>query len=204
MSSFDPQKHDRRSIRLKGYDYAQVGAYFVTMVTQGRACLFGDVANGETPKGGAVALNDLGKIVQKWWDDLPIHFPNVETGAFVVMPNHVHGVIIIVHDGRGAVSAPGLMHDSATNFDDPSKTGREDPAPTGKLTLGQIVAYFKYQSAKEINALDGTGVITNIWQRNYYERIVRNEGEMEAIWGYIEGNPANWEQDEENLQRVGL
>ncbi len=190
MSPFDPQKHHRRSIRLKGYDYSQAGAYFVTMVTQGRACLFGDVVNG------VVVLNDLGKIVQKWWDDLPIHFPNIETGAFVVMPNHVHGVIIIVHDGRGAVPAPG--------FDLHATPGREDPAPTKQPTLGQIVAYFKYQSTKEINALDGTGVITNIWQRNYYERIVRNEREREAIWGYIEGNPVHWEQDEENLQRVGL
>ena len=198
MPPFDPQKHHRRSIRLRGYDYTQVGAYFVTMVTQGRACLFGDVVNGE------MVLNDLGKIVQKWWDDLPIHFSNVETGAFVVMPNHVHGVIIIVHDGRGAVPAPGLRHDSATNFDDPSQTGREDPAPTGKPILGQILAYFKYQSTKEINTLDGTGVISKLWQRNYYERIVRNAREMQAIWGYIEGNPANWEQDKENLQGVGL
>ena len=156
MSAFDPQKHHRRSIRLKGYDYAQAGAYFVTMVTQGRACLFGDVVNG------VVVLNDLGKIVQKWWDDLPTHFPNVETGAFVVMPNHVHGVIIIVHDGRGAVPVPGLMHDSATNDDDPSKMGREDPAPTREPTLGQVVAYFKYQSAKEMNALDGIGIITRV------------------------------------------
>jgi REP element-mobilizing transposase RayT len=198
MPPFDPQKHHRRSIRLRGYDYTQVGAYFVTMVTQGRACLFGDVVNGE------MVLNDLGKIVQKWWDDLPIHFSNVETGVFVVMPNHVHGVIIIVHDGRGAVSAPGLMHDSATNYDGSSQTGREDPAPTGKPTLGQVVAYFKYQSTKEINGLDGSRVLTNIWQRNYYERIIRNVREMEAIWGYIEGNPANWEQDKENLQGVGL
>lgn len=187
MSPFDPQKYHRRSIRLKGYDYAQVGAYFVTIVTQGRQCLFGEIVNG------GMVLNDLGKIVQKWWDDLSTHFPGIETGVFVIMPNHVHGVIIIVHDGRGAVPAPGFL--------DVPTQGREDPAPT-RLTLGQIVAYFKYKSTKEMNMLDRSGVITKFWQRNYYERIIRNEREMDAIWNYIEDNPVAWADDNENPRKA--
>lgn len=148
MSPFDPQKHHRRSIRLKGYDYSQAGAYFVTMVTQGRACLFGDVVNG------VVVLNDLGKIVQKWWDDLPIHFPNIETGAFVVMPNHVHGVIIIVHDGRGAVPAPG--------FDLHATPGRE-PRPYKTTDFGANCGVFQipiYQRDKRAG-----------WDRGYHQHL---------------------------------
>ncbi len=182
---FDPNIHHRRSIRLQGYDYSQAGAYFVTIITIGRECLFGEIAGGE------VVLNAWGQIVQKWWDDLPKHFPGIETGAFVIMPNHVHGIIII-HDRRGAVPAP--------NIDDATIWGGETPPlPTKKPTLGQIVAYFKYKSTKEINALVGAGVVTKLWQRNYYERIIRNDREMDAIWRYIEANPENWAQDKDNI-----
>ncbi len=85
---FDPTKHHRRSIRLKGYDYASEGAYFVTIVTQGRECLFGEIINGE------MHLSKYGEIVQKWWNEISLHFPNVETGAFIIMPNHIHGLFL--------------------------------------------------------------------------------------------------------------
>lgn len=97
---FDPQKHHRKSIRLKGYDYSQAGAYFVTIVTYQRDCLFGEIVNGE------LMLNEYGKIVQKWWDEIPIHFPNVELGAFVIMPNHIHGIIFVITERRGEVISP--------------------------------------------------------------------------------------------------
>jgi putative transposase len=189
---FDPQKHHRRSIRLAGYDYTQAGAYFVTIVTQGRECLFGEVVNGE------MVLNEYGKIVQKWWDDIPTHFPGIETGAFVIMPNHVHGIIIITDNGRGTVPAPVAPEPAPDGRI--STTGRGDPAPTTerKPTLGQIVAYFKYKSSKEMNSLDMPEVITKFWQRNYYERIIRNDREMDAVWNYIENNPSAWADDNEN------
>jgi putative transposase len=214
MSTYNPQKHNRRSIRLAGYDYAQAGAYFVTVVTHGREppkgamCLFGEIINRE------MVLNEYGKIVQKWWDDIPNHFPGVETGAFVVMPNHAHGVIIITDDRRGAVpapdfgmeSTPSVLDEIAPDFvmpeDRMSTIGRGDPAPTQKRTLGQIVAYFKYKSTKEMNALDTSGVVTKFWQRNYYERIIRNEREMGAIWDYIEANPSAWADDDENPHKA--
>jgi len=88
----DHNKH-LRSIRLRDYDYKQSGAYFVTMVTQNRACLFGDVLDGQ------LRLNDAGQMIQAIWDQLPEHYPNVETDAFVIMPNHVHGIIVVF--GRG-------------------------------------------------------------------------------------------------------
>jgi REP element-mobilizing transposase RayT len=91
MVQFDPQKHHRRSIRLKGYDYSQAGAYFVTMVTYHRGMLFGEILNEE------VRFSDFGKIADECWRELPNHFPNVELGAYVIMPNDVHGIIIIRH-----------------------------------------------------------------------------------------------------------
>lgn len=200
MAAYAPQKHHRHSIRLKGYDYTQAGAYLVTIVTHGRECLFGEIINGE------MILNEYGKIVQKWWDDLPNHFPGVETGAFVIMPNHVHGVIVIVDDGRGAAPAPLISAQDVAMESEPEDgmetIGRGDPAPTRKPTLGQVVAYFKYKSTKEMNALDVLGVITKFWQRNYYERIIRNEREMDAIWNYIEANPSAWAEDDENPHKT--
>ncbi len=180
--TFNPKIHHRHSLRLKGYDYSQAGAYFVTIVTHGRVALFGDVVNGE------MRLNRFGEIVQKWWDDIPKHFPNVETGAFIVLPNHVHGIIVIGDDRRGTVPVP---QDEGT-----PQMGGETP-PLREPTLGQVVAYFKYQSAKEINALKG-GPVTKLWQRNFYDHIIRNERDLELTWLYIESNPAQWEEDHEN------
>ena len=189
MPEFDPKKHHRRSIRLKGYDYAQARAYFVTIVTWQRETLFGEIVDGE------MVLNEMGKMVQKWWHQIQKHFPNVELGAFVIMPNHIHGIIIIT-EGRGAVPAP---DDDIQNEQQGEMTS---PRHRKKPTLGQIVAYFKYQSTKEMNALDGAGTITKFWQRNYHDRIIRNEHEMARIWDYIEANPSRWADDEKNQKNT--
>lgn len=152
---FDPMKHHRRSIRLKGYDYALEGAYFVTIVTQGRECLFGEIVDGE------MHLNEYGKIVQKWWEEIPRHFPNVATGALIIMPNHIHGIIFIIDECRGEVISP---HDNQiSNHTGGEFQGGETP-PLRKPTLGQIIGYFKYQSTKEMNAVDEMGTITKFWQ----------------------------------------
>lgn len=189
--TFDPQIHHRRSIRLNDYDYSQAGLYFVTIVTQGRVPLFGEVVDGE------VRLNRYGEIIQKWWDALPGHFSNVETGAFVIMPNHVHGIIIIGDDRRGTVPVPQEIKDGIPV---PQETQGGGTPPLQKRTLGQIVAYFKYQSTKEINALKG-GPVTKCWQRNYYEHIIRNQQDLELTWLYIESNPAQWDKDTDNPAR---
>ena len=196
---FDPQKHHRRSIRLKGYDYSQAGIYYVTIVTQGREHIFGEIVNKE------MVLSRYGEIVQKWWDDIPVHFPNVEIMAFVIMPNHIHGIIFITDDRRGEVLSPrilsprdnpnqNMMNDETMGIHNQS---RETPL-RGKSTLGQIMGYFKYQSTKEMNALDDKDVITKFWQRNYYERIIRNEKELQQKTDYILDNPSRWEDDMEN------
>lgn len=204
MTKFDPQKHHRRSIRLKGYDYSQEGAYYVTIVTWQREFLFGEIVNQE------MMLSLYGEIVQKWWEEIPVHFANVETGAFVIMPNHVHGIIYIFEERRGTASYPkgvsvpkddGENSISQNNEGSGVILGGETP-PLRMPTLGQIVAYFKYQSTKEMNTVDNTGTVTKFWQRNYYEHIIRDEKDLQNKTDYIEANPLLWDEDDENPVNV--
>lgn len=238
MPPFDPKVRHRRSIRLKGYDYSQPGAYFVTTVAWGREMMFGEVLNGE------MRLNRYGHIVRNAWFDLPQHYGNLELGAFVVMPNHVHGIIILTEshgrggsgmpdegvltegsrggspvpgdgalpegDGRGGspVSGGGALPDQARARREPLPIGETRPyanqtRPYGIPTrpdLSEVVRAFKSFSAKRINRLRHTEGMP-VWQRNYYEHIVRNQREMERIAGYIESNPLMWDEDEENPAR---
>ena len=165
--TYDPQRHHRRSIRLKGYDYSRPGAYYVTICAQNRECLFGGIVDGRTQ------LFDPGKILVKWWDAIPNHFPNVKLDEYVVMPNHMHGIIFIVEEmsnvGRGEMTSPLPKH-------------RHKP------TLGQIMGYLQYQCTKEINQLFGTPG-AKVLHRNYYEHIVQNENELNRIRRYIIENP---------------
>lgn len=144
----DPERGHRRSIRLKGYDYARASAYFVTICTYGRECLFGDVAGDE------VRLNECGEIVGGAWDDVPGHYDGAETDAFVVMPNHVHGVIVITDETRGVMGAGRPRPYTGTI---PSVGAETAPLRTVRRpTLGRMVAYFKCQSTKRINERRGT------------------------------------------------
>jgi len=174
---FDPQKHHRRSIRLKGYDYSQAGAYFITIVAYQRECVFGEVVNGE------MQLNDFGKIVDVTWQWLENQYPYVELGARVVMPNHSHVILIIRNERRGGSRTA------------PTK------GPIKRKPLGRLIGAFKTVSTKQINLLRGTEGQT-VWQRNYYERIIRDEREMDRIYRYIESNPSQWADDNENPANV--
>jgi len=177
---FEPQKRHRRSIRLHGYDYTQVGAYFVTVVTKNRACLFGEVVDG------GVRLSSFGEITCACWRAIPEHFSNVMPDEFVVMPNHLHGIIFINVGARHAVPLPGL----SKRFGKPL---------AGSLPI--IVGSFKAAVTKQINQLRlNTGA--PVWQRNYYEHIVRSENELIRIREYIANNPLQWEIDWENPLRT--
>lgn len=178
------QLHHRRSIRLKGYDYTQAGAYFVTVVTRERECLFGEIVNGE------MVLNDLGKIVDECWCAIPEHFVNVDLGAHIVMLNHGHGIIVIRGDESLSVGAMQCIA--------PTSPGMR-PKGSKPASLGAIIGAFKSAVSYRINR---EYKITNIWQRNYYERIIRNEREMDAIWTYIEANLSAWAGDVENVVNV--
>jgi REP element-mobilizing transposase RayT len=172
---FNPDKHHRRSIRLQEYDYSQDGAYFVTICTSDRACIFGEVIDG------TMYLNDAGRIVRAAWDETPDHHPWALLDAFVLMPNHVHGIIVL--DG------------------DSLRAGHR-PAPTVKRSsLPDIIRAFKSFSAHKVNAARHTPGVP-MWQRGYYEHIIRNEQTLNAMRQYIAHNPANWPADTENLHPI--
>jgi len=176
------QRHHRRSIRLKGYDYSQAGAYFITICTQDRACLFGDVVDGE------MRLNDVGGMVHDEWLRTADMRPNVELDAFVVMPNHFHGIIILHPDGRGTLQRT------------PTTTVEQFGKPTSN-TVPTIVRLFKSASTKRINEHRGTPGVS-VWQRNYYEHIIRNEESLNRIRQYIYENPARWDMDRNNPHAI--
>ena len=179
---YDPQKHHRRSIRLKNYDYASPGAYFVTIVTHRRQCLFGNVMDGQ------MRLNEFGEIVRDEWLKTETIRPRVQLDEYVIMPNHVHGIIIINDDNRRGTlqHAPTIMQRTPTieQFGKPTS----DSIPT-------IIRLLKSATTKRINEYRNTPAVP-VWQRNYNEHIIRNETELQQIRQYIANNPINWENDE--------
>ena len=177
---FDPQKHHRRSIRIKEYDYTQPGGYFVTVVTYQRDCLFGKITNEE------MQLNIYGQIVNECWRAIPDHFPNVELGAYIVMPNHVHGIIVINDRADASASA---------------RRGTIYRAPTeqfGKPIIGSIPTIIRTFKAAVTRRIGRELNATGIWQRNYYEHVIRNHEDWDRIHRYIESNPSMWTDDDEN------
>jgi putative transposase len=191
MTQFDPKKHHRRSIRLPNYDYTQIGAYYVTIVTHNRELLFGEVIDGE------MHLSTFGQIAQREWERLPKRFKHIELGAFVVMPDHIHGIIIIHDNDRG--TADFLKH-ADPQIPRRAPTGDNAAEQFGKPVPGSIptiVRSYKSSVALRINYARPSNS-TPVWQRNYYEHFIRNERDLQAKWDYIESNPANWENDNEN------
>ena len=174
-----PTTHRRRSLRLPRFDYTQQGAYFVTVCTRSRACVFGEIVNGE------MQLNDSGRVAQRVWEEIPTHFLQVEIDAWVVMPNHVHGVLVITGPHVGATHASPLQ-----------RAGAGPP----KRSIGAIVGSYKSAVSKRINAMRGTPGAA-VWQRNYYEHVIRNEAALNRIRQYIVDNPARWAEDPENPAR---
>ncbi|MBI4773839.1 MAG: transposase [Deltaproteobacteria bacterium] len=163
-------RHSRRSIRLHGYDYSRAGVYFVTICAWNRECLFGDAVDGK------MILNDFGQKVAESWEWLATRHGYVKLDEYTIMPNHLHGIIVITDVVEGG-----------------SRT-----APTEKhKPIGRLVGAFKTMSSKGINHLRNTPGL-KIWQRNYYEHIIRNDDELNRIREYIANNPAQWETDREN------
>ena len=182
---YNPEIHHRQSIRLRDFDYSANGAYFVTMCTQARECLFGNICDGET------ALNEAGRMVESVWQALAEKFPEIVLDEYVIMPNHFHGIVCIV---GAPLAAPGSDVCGCAKGDTIAENqGAASSAPT----LGKIMRVFKSISAIEINrVLDRQG--QPLWQRNYYERIIRDENELAAIREYIVSNPMRWDMDKEN------
>jgi len=161
MTRYDPFRHHRRSIRLRGYDYARCAVYFVTLCSKHRECVFGEVVDGR------VELSDAGRVVVDTWNELPRHYAGVVLDEMQMMPNHMHGNIVLM-DRHHALS--------------------------------EIVRGLKTFSARRINQLRGTPGVP-VWQRNYYERIVRDDNELQRTRVYIRNNPLDWDTDPDNPRR---
>ncbi len=217
MTPYDPQKHHRRSIRLRGWDYRNPGWYFVTLVVQNRECLFGRVLNGE------MVLNTFGKIVDYHWRKLPKHFKHIELDEFCTMPNHFHGIIRIVRWPDGVNVVDNGVNVGAKDFleqfnngknaslhnenrpneknDDgnPSPLQTDDqihPLPRGTTpgSLSAIIQNYCNVTTRKINRIRQTPG-AKLWQRNYWEHIIRDENELNRIRQYIKNNPLKWDDD---------
>lgn len=163
---YHPDTHHRRSIRLKGYDYGQEGTYFVTICTFNRECLF-----EEFPR--------LKRIVEKQWEIIPRRHENVLLDEYVIMPNHLHGIIVIT--------------DTASDAKATTRAGAS-PAPTGKFVGAPL--------AGALSVTENINARGKFWQRNYYEHVIRNEDDLNRIREYIVNNPARWAEDENNPENM--
>lgn len=214
----------RRSVRLQGYDYAQAGVYFVTVVTQRRACLFGEVVDQE------MQLNDAGTMVRQVWLKLPDRFPGIATDEFVGMPNHVHGIINInepvgaplvgAQDAAAQSETTSEIHHRATTRVAPTQyqntagpreatigntsraATRAAPTANRRHGLGEIVGAFKSLTTvayvRGVKKQRWTPFSGKLWQRNYFEHVVRSEESLDKLRRYVRDNPARWELDREN------
>lgn len=196
--TYNADIHHRRSIRLKGYDYSSANAYFVTVCVEGRECLFGEIVDD------AIRVNDAGRMVAEMWEGLPERFPHVTMNEFMVMPNHFHGIIIINNDVGALLAAPDLKSDrqgmgTKSNFGGP-KNHINKGAASSAPTLGSVLRVFKSISAIGVNRLLHRQE-RPLWQRNYYERIIRDVIELATIRDYIRLNPVQWAQDKENPEK---
>jgi putative transposase len=184
--NYDPTFHHRRSIRIPDYDYSQPGKYFITLITKHRECTLGKVIFGKNQ------LNEAGKIVASIWKSLPERYPQIDLGESVVMPNHFHFVITI-QPGKSVVPIEneGQNIYNMGGFHNPVK----DQYDRRRMTIPLVVGYLKMNSAGRINSLTGCSG-SSVWQRDYYEHIIRDEVEDRHITEYIRHNPVHWEEDE--------
>jgi putative transposase len=219
---YNPDLHHRRSIRLRSYDYSKAGAYFITICVHNRECLFGDI------DGTDMRLNETGKMVAANWDSLTTRFPKVELDAFVVMPNHIHDIIVLTD--RNTPSAGNPLHQNPNYRNTPLVGAPLVGAPTdtcerptdthvigtGATTssarattrvapttsLGAVVGAFKSITTVEfvrgVKTLGWPPFSGRLWQRNYYEHIIRDEVRLNRIRHYIMENPSHWAEDREN------
>ena len=204
---YDPQKHHRRSIRLRGYDYSQEGLYFVTLVCHHRKHLFGHIDNGE------VHLSPGGEVAEACWLAIPEHFPKVKLHDHIIMPNHVHGILEIIaegddsdectHDDLSEDTVEGSTGDPGKGSSKGSSKGERSFALTStphtptpfrspSRTLGSIVRGYKIGVTKWFRTHTDQH---QIWLRNYYEHIIRNEASYQRIAAYIRSNPERWAED---------
>jgi REP element-mobilizing transposase RayT len=183
--SYNPDIHHRKSIRLKGYDYSKEGLYFITICTQNREHLFGEIVDDK------MILNNAGQMIDKIWFSLKDEFKNIDISEYVIMPNHFHCIIEIKIVGAESISAQ--------DCGEQSKRADIESAPTGKPNIPKIIQTFKRHTTIEYIKMVKDEIVPpfekQIWQRNYYENIIRNEKQYIMVSEYIKNNPLKWTDD---------
>ncbi len=202
---YDPQKHHRRSVRLKRYDYAIPGWYYLTICTHEREFLFGEIVESQ------MRPTELGAIAHECWNEIPEHFRRAALDVSIVMPNHLHGIIVIGRDTpSGRTGTPWRApteslspHGRDTPWRVPTAARREAFGKPGSGSLATIMRLFKQAVTVRARAhlRAGHGLPLQVWQENYYEHIIRNEDELNRIREYICNNPLRWPYDPENPAR---
>jgi putative transposase len=210
---YNPDIHHRHSIRLKGYDYSKEGLYFITICTQNMEHIFGEIIDGK------MILNNAGKMINKIYNELEKIFPNIKLHEYIIMPNHFHCIIEIVVVGADSISARVLkdsisarvlsdsisarvLSDLHNNSNDKPKTRGDMESPPTITTIPNIIQTFKRYTTIEYIKMVKQNILPpfdkHIWQRNYYEHIIRNEETYLKISNYIINNPLNWKEDKYN------
>lgn len=177
----------RHSLRLKDFDYSQAGAYFVTICTKNRQCLFGKIQQG------LMQLNASGRVASAQWQRLPNRFTDLELGEWIVMPNHIHGILVTTGKGEASHANSSASPNPITKDASPLR-----PNGTAPGSVGAIIQNYKSITSRKLSA-QIENLKRSVWQRNYYEHVIRNERELRAISDYILANPQNWEKDTENI-----
>jgi len=184
--AYDPEKHHRRSIRLPYYDYTGAGAYFVTLCTGGHRSLFGRIEGEEMRRARP------GVIADQCWRAIPTHFPQVALDEFIVMPNHVHGIIWIMDAPVDAAA-----HFVGATHASPLRDTAGMPHGPKQRSLGAMIGSYKSAVSKRVREIGGTPD-RPIWQRNYFEHVIRNDVALHRIRQYIVNNPSRWAYDRLN------
>ena len=175
------EKRQRKSIRLKEFDYSQPGEYFVTICAKNHKCIFGSIVNGQ------MDLNERGNVVKECWEKIPEHFPNVVLDEYIIMPNHIHGILVLIGPIVGTRPAVSLLHE------------RFGKPVSGSLST--IVRSFKSAVTKRINEMH-VRESGQLWQPRYYDRIIRSEKELQNTRDYIANNVITWAFDKDNPEDV--
>jgi len=188
---YNSEKQHRRSIRLQGYDYASAGLYFITLCTYQQQCLFGEIVDGE------VRLSDDGKVVSDEWMRSRNIRQEIDFDAWIIMPNHLHGIVIIQPSDLSIELSDRTTNNVGANGRSPlQETNQDRIIPSMKpRSLSSFIAGFKSGTTKRINVRRNAPG-TPVWQRNYYEQIIRDERALQAVRQYIQNNPLAWWQDE--------
>ena len=202
--AYDPRIHHRRSIRLKDFDYSSPGGYFLSICVRRKKCLFGQVADYE------MRLNDAGQMIQSWWLRLPGKFRSTELGEYIVMPNHFHGTIIIGDPADKPTVGADPCVCPQTHASAPAGRTRgcaPTPAPVSAdahagAPVSAMVQWFKTMTTnayvRGVRQYGWCRFSGKLWQRNYFERVIRDQDELDLVRQYVINNPAKWGEDRDN------